>query len=392
LFEVTYVRLALGNISIQTFFDDLTSLAIISNDDGVIEYPSINALVASGSVRDARKLLRLIASRSEQRVPALDLRNIRYTGVIAARKVIFDDHTSVVIGSSNLVIIAEELVIEDTPDVERASILAYSPDDLPPQTRTAPGSSGVDGLSAGSVTIIILGRTEGSGRLIIDLRGQQGGTGVDGSQHDPPPQAADRLPSPGRPRWSYRTPHSSELHSFQELVVRSLARSDLDDESKDRIRQTGSSLAACASDSGLCKLLLCDEENWAIESRGNTGEKGGDGGDGGKGGRPGNAGQLEIYSLDTQAVKTNYFQWLGGHRVDSVPPKGLVGDGGQPGRGASGGLGGLGLAGDPFGICPRGLAGENGPPGNPGRKGSPGDPERHPGVRATFASLGGLEY
>jgi hypothetical protein len=85
---------------------------------------------------------------------------------------------------------------------------------------------------------------------------------------------------------------------------------------------------------------------------------------------------LKVYFLGTQSALQDQlatqFQWSNGESIVHEPPAQEASEGGEPSVPGLGGAGGQGLAGDPFGVCQSGAAGELGLPGPSGKKGKIG--------------------
>src|SRR5260370_970106 len=115
------------------------------------------------------------------------LRGERRTAVVASRGVVFKHAGSIEIGSSNLIILTHDLVVEarNASDASLPHIFAFKPKDAPSNAGLKERETGRTGEAAGNVTIVVLGSIQGPGKLSVDLRGQKGGKGADRLQ--PPP-------------------------------------------------------------------------------------------------------------------------------------------------------------------------------------------------------------
>jgi len=379
--ELRHQRLKYGKADLGDFLDGLDS-----SSPATVRDLKLDEKVNGDRISDTRALLKLF-SQDNFTVPNQDIRDFKGDAVIAARAVIFDNASSLGIGSKNLFIITNSLQLVN--DKEQPQIYAYASDDVSSDVGLAPKSAGRPGGAAGNVTIFVFGEVKGDGLLRIDLRGQRGGKGARGQQPLPRPRVADRPLLAGRPKWSFRPPHPNELQEFDKKVGE-LRDQQIDDETKKLLKDNQTALDSCSQPHSNCKLILCDETGWEAYAKGPTGEQGDAGQDGGVGGAAGKPGVLKIYFLRDQPALKNLLatkvRWWQGGSIDHGPPQQLRGEGGEPSAAGLGGIGGQGLPGDPFGVCQAGARGDPGLEGPPGKKGSEG-PVPPQGAAASLSAV-----
>ncbi|MCP3387730.1 collagen-like protein [Bradyrhizobium sp. CCGB12] len=383
IFELHYQRLKYATADVGSFLDGLES-----SGPSAVQDLQLGELKTTGDrISDARSFLHLF-NQDSFTVPSQDIREFKGDAVIAAREVVFDNTSSLRIGSKHLFIMTNSLQLAG--DKEQPQIYAYGPDDVPSDVGLDPKTPGLNGADAGSVTIVVLGDVKGDGLLRVDLRGQRGGKGAHGEQPPARPRAADRRSLAGRPKWSFRPPRREELDEFNKKVAEQLRDPKMDDETKQLLKQNQVAFASCTDPQTSCKLILCDEPNWGTNARGEPGTQGEDGRDGSPGGKAGQPGSLKIYFLKSQSTLqkalASKVRWWQGETIDHAPPLQRKGEGGDPSAPGSPGAGGLGLPSDPFGVCGAGATGTTGEQGRPGNKGKDG-PDPSPGKPASLRGV-----
>lgn len=383
VFELHYQRLKYATADFGSFLDGLESSA-----PSAVQDLKLGELKTSGDhISDTRSFLRLFNQDSFS-VPSQDVRDFKGDAIIAAREVVFDNTSSLRIGSKNLFIMTNSLQLVN--DKEHPQIYAYAPDDVPSDIGLDPKTPGLKGSDAGSVTIVVLGEVKGDGLLRVDLRGQRGGKGAHGEQPPTRSRASDRQSLAGRPKWSFRSPRKDELDDFNKKVAEQLRDPKIDDETKQLLKENQAAFASCSGAQATCKLILCDEPDWGNSARGEPGAQGEDGQDGSPGGKAGQPGSLKLYFLKSQPTLQKSLatkvRWWQGETIDHDPPLQLKAEGGDPSASGLPGAGGLGLPSDPFGVCGAGATGITGKQGLPGKKGKDG-PDPSPGKPASLRGV-----
>jgi hypothetical protein len=403
LSEAAYQELRWGLISLPEYFSRVSS-PDRTNDDIVSDVGDPGSLFENGRIQNLRKLLQILSQHPEAQIDQLDLRGIRHTAVIVAKKVIFDQLSAVELGRTNLLVLTVDIQVTASP-THGAAIFAYRPGEAP--ARRTGTATAADGLSAGKMTLVVLGKFVDGPPLILDLRGQRGGEGAKGVQPNPrdPRPNLERLN--GSPSWTFgeRSPAQidkriasiEKILECQKIANEQCKKEKLDDKlppnSVSQLEQLKNSLQQCKDQKGHCSLEYCLQTTWNSDGKGFDGLPGLSGEPGAKGGSPGDAGRLAVYRLasnaETNVQFASHLRWLDSASVDHPPPAAAPGNGGQGGDGGQGGPGGLGYRADPLGLCPTGDAGSPGALGLPGPPGADGD-GKDPGPAATIGVLADL--
>jgi hypothetical protein len=400
MFETAYQELSQGLISLPEFFRKIPS-SDQDGDDIVSDVSDPGSIFENGHIKNPRKLLQLLSHHSEAPIDQLDLRGIRHTAVIAARRVVFDAQSAIELGTTNLLIVTSEIQVKALPG-QSAAIFAYRPEDIPPAPTN--DTTGKNGSPAGKVTIVVLSKFVDGLPLVIDVRGQHGGEGPKGRQPSPQGQTEDRKDVNGRPLWTFGERSGDQLRArinsigkiflcqkiFDDECRKKEIDGNLSDEYISKLEKMKAFLEGCAEKKGRCNLEYCIDTDWDEVGQGQKGQPGLHGERGGKGGGPGDPGRLAIYRLmpnsDSDEQFASHFHWIDGHAVDHAPPSAMPGNGGPGGDGGEGAPAGRGLKADPLGLCRAGNAGQSGQRGPPGGPGPDGD-NKKPGEAATVGLL-----
>ncbi len=313
----------------------------------------------------------------------MDLRGERRTAVVASRRVVFKHAGSIEIGSSNLIILTHDLVVEarNASDASLPHIFAFKPKDAPSNAGLKERETGRTGEAAGNVTIVVLGSIQGPGKLSVDLRGQKGGKGADGLQ--PPPNEAVGASAVNKAKelnWSFRKPTEAELIILQDNFAKELAAAKGNPDKTKKIQAYLTDFNQCVRSAAPCKFMLCDDQGW--DPDGHDGPQGEKAGTGGKGGLSGASGKLSVYYLDAGSGQLiseigSRLVWSDGNSIQNKQPRRERSEGGPPGEPGVGGPGGQGLPGDAVGACRAGKNGERGPSGEKVAGGEQGDEGEH---------------
>jgi hypothetical protein len=392
-FQFAFQRLKWNAIDLPAFFADVdlaqasgeavTQSNIADQDESELPFTS------DGRISDTQTLLRLIARRRAAVISGkIKLNPVpdRHIALIAAEQVTFARGSSLELGSTTLVVAAASVVVE--PD---ASIVAFEPGDVPSNAGLAFSSKGVQGGKSGDLRIVLLNSISGTGKVSVDLRGQQGGQGAPGEVYRPRPPSGDAPALEGRPRWEFRPLGPDEIKHIEDEFTRERPFLIGSPRTLPTAILSAQTLQTCHAKSGSCVAVVCAEDlgSWANDSRGRAGETGDKGGNGGAGGHSGTPGSFTLFYLAGTALKSDdialKFAWVDGSEIALAPKPQKGGQPGEGGKGGSGGAGGRGLAADPLGACPSGVSGEPGHDGPPGKTGDPG--EETQGVAARFIRL-----
>ncbi|MET3910003.1 NADH:ubiquinone oxidoreductase subunit 6 (subunit J) [Bradyrhizobium sp. S3.3.6] len=401
-FEIAYQELRAGIITVDDFFHRIP-LADRDGGDAVTDVSDPGAIFEDNHIVDLRKLLRMMSLHSQFVVTNLDLRGMRHTAVIAARKVVFDTQSVIQLARTNLLIIAGEIEVKAKP-ASGAAIFAYRSDDVP---AVSINGAGQNGASAGTVTIVVLSKFVDGPPLMIDVRGQSGGQGSRGLQPGPEASPKDKDEARGRPDWKFGERSSDQIksrittidevlecqnHYTENCKVKEIS-GNLGPEYILKLSNLKSFLQGCAEQKGRCNLEFCVDTDWESIGEGDNGSPGLTGGQGGKGGSPGDAGHLSIYGFkpnpETETQFGGHFHWINDTPVSQPSPEANPGKGGEGGTGGEGAPGGRGRKADPLGLCRAGNPGHIGVSGQPGPRGPDGD-RKNSAARASIYLLPGL--
>jgi hypothetical protein len=356
-FAFHYFRLDLGAARFEDFIDGTTS-----NDSDVESLdtfeinqrdnePIIPGIGSGGSVTNQRDLLKALTMYGTLKITG----KARVTRPWQTGTILLGAHTleldgaEIEIGRYNLVIVANNITVHSG-----ATIRAFAPRPGGEPAPTHPNGTGIEGLNAGDVHLAVLGSV--SGKINVDLRGEDGGPGSPGQngRDVPPDQVPKTLESDGvgiiRPisqkeleaiRDTYKDP-SPQVRQQQNEVISECGSHCLINECTHTASAGTKGIDADATD------LLVERGN------GKSGGKGGDGG------------HLYVYTRPGHS----------GNVRDGIVLEGTAhskgGHGGLPGRPGRGGPGGKRLPTgpqDPFRICAKG---SDGPSGADGRASSTG--------------------
>jgi hypothetical protein len=367
-FDFEYIRLLLNGQTFDSFATNASSGGLKDDVDSLDRFitnkkhdqPPVPGIGLDGTLINQRELLEALVTRQHLNVSGRQsvARAWQRGTIVLAAKTIDLDNADLTIGSYNLVIIANELTVKSL-----AQIRAF---DRRPENSAAPTNptgDGVDGLQAGDVYLVVLGKITGT--IGIDLRGEDGGPGAPG-------QDGEDVPTDQQPA----TLLSDGVGAIQAVSVDELkARRESFKGSTPAIRAEQDEFIRACGNQTRCIIGECTH----IASAGAAGHdatsvpaeeaRGKQGGTGGPGGH------LYLYvRADHPDALTDGIQFNAEERASG----GTGGRGGRSGRGGRGGQRQATGPADPYALCSKGSDGPSGRDGVPGGEGGKGGAGRKP--------------